>query len=216
MNSIRKKKILILDEEEGWISILEQFLKNHFTPDLLEITTTTNPIEALKLIEQQDGEFDLISTCLVMPFMSGFELMEKVHRNYPQIKIMVITALHGRDENKRAMDMGADIFLCKPMDMKIYKEIIADQLAAQPADPENPAQMQTQVQMPGRIKYFCQPQGGKDHYELVISVPDLNSTTLLDEGLDLLGSEEGNFLLIYKGKYRDVIKRYRELRDKGW
>jgi DNA-binding NarL/FixJ family response regulator len=210
MNSVRKKRLLILDDEEGWISILEQFLKNHFNQDALEITTATNPIAALKLIEQKDGEFDLISTCLVLPFMSGFELMEKVHRNYPHIKIMVITELHGRDENKRAMDMGADIFLCKPMDMKIYKEIIADQLAARPADSEK------QVQLQSRIKYFCQPQGGKDYYELVISVPALNSTTLLDEGLDLLGSEEGNLLLIYKGKYRDVIKRYRELRDKGW
>jgi DNA-binding NarL/FixJ family response regulator len=210
MNSIRKKRILILDDEESWISVLEQFLKNHFNQDLLEITTASNPIEALKLIELKDGEFDLISTCLVMPFMSGFDVMEKVHRNYPHIKIMVITALHGRDENKRAMDLGADIFLCKPMDMKIYKEIITDQLLAQPVGSAR------QVQVQGRIKYLGQPQGGKDHYELVISVPDLNSTTLLDDGLDLLGSEEGNFLLIYRGKYRDVIKRYHELRDKGW
>ncbi len=206
MNSIRKKRILILDDEESWISVLEQFLKNHFNQELLEIQTTTNPIEALKIIEQKDGEFDLISTCLVMSYLTGFELIEKVHRDYPHIKIMVITALPGRDESKRAMDLGAGIFLCKPMDMKIYKEIITDLLAARPADLENK----------GSIKFLCQPQGGKDNYELIISVPDLNSTSLLDEGLELLGSEEGNFLLNYKGKYKEVFKRYRELREKGW
>jgi len=206
MNAIRKKRIFILEDEEGWVSILEHFLKTHFDQESLEIKTATNPIEALKIIEQQDGEFDLISTCLVMPYMNGFELIEKLHRDYPQIKIMVITALHGRDENKRAMDLGADLFLCKPMDMKIYKDIISEQLTARPAESSNK----------GRIKYLCQPQGGKDGYELIISIPDLNSTTLLDENFNLLGSEEGNILLIYKGKFREVFKRYKDLRAMGW
>jgi len=208
MNTAGKKRILLLDDEEGWISILEHFLKNHFSHDLLEISTATNPIEALKIIDQSEGAFDLISTCLVMPYMSGFDLMARVRRDYPRIKIMVLTALHGRDESRRAMDMGADIFLCKPVDLKIYKEIIQDMFTTRSEELEQ--------QIPGRIKYFCQPQGGRDYYELVISVPDLNSTTLLDEGLELLGSEEGDFLLIYKGKYREVIKRFYALRARGY
>jgi DNA-binding NtrC family response regulator len=216
MKNARKKRILIVDDEEGWISVLDQFLKNHFNHELFEVSSATDPIEALKIIDQAEGEFDLVSTCLVMPYMNGFDFIAEVHRNYPHIKIMVITALHGRDESKRAMDMGADIFLCKPIDMKIYKEIISDQLTIRPLEPEKKALAREQVRVQGRIKYLCQPQGGKDHYELVLSVPDLDSTTLLDEGLDLLGSEEGDFLLIYKGKYRDVIKRYHELREKGW
>jgi hypothetical protein len=133
-------------------------------------------------------------------------LIEKIHGDYPQILIMVITALSGRDENKRAMDLGAGIFLCKPMDMKIYKDIIWQQLTARPVD----------LGHRSRIRYLCQPQGGKDVYELIISVPDLKSTTLLDEDFNLLGSEEGNFLLIYKGKYHEVFRRYSDLKSKGW
>lgn len=58
----------------------------------------------------------VLITDVVMPAMSGLELLEAVHRDEPAIPVIVLTA-HGTSETRRhAVAHGAFAYLPKPVD----------------------------------------------------------------------------------------------------
>lgn len=62
---------------------------------------------------------DLIVTDLFMPNVDGFAFIETVHREYPELKILVVSGAGGVDDPehylKLAKRMGANAVLAKPV-----------------------------------------------------------------------------------------------------
>ncbi len=60
--------------------------------------------------------FNLVMTDLYMPVMDGFQLLEKI-RSEPKLAKMPVVAISagGRDAQDRALKLGVDIFLRKPV-----------------------------------------------------------------------------------------------------
>ncbi len=76
-----------------------------------EAATGKRALECLGL-----GEFDVVLTDLMMPGMSGDELLAKVRPVYPGTQVVLLTA-HGTIENAvQAMKNGAFYYLTKPTD----------------------------------------------------------------------------------------------------
>jgi DNA-binding response OmpR family regulator len=61
-----------------------------------------------------------------MPGMSGLELLDKIKHKVliPPPFVMMITAYGDEENYKRAMELGADDFLTKPLDFTALKEKI--------------------------------------------------------------------------------------------
>lgn len=80
-------------------------LSVHFAPD---------GFAALKLLREQS--FSLVMTDLYMPVMDGFVLVEKI-RQEEKLKTIPVIAISagGKEAQERAMDVGVDIFLRKPV-----------------------------------------------------------------------------------------------------
>ena len=57
-----------------------------------------------------------------MPGMTGFELLEKVKSEYPELKVMMISAYGDEERTQKAMRLGADELLAKPIDLKKLEE----------------------------------------------------------------------------------------------
>src|ERR1700747_2596501 len=69
---------------------------------------------ALELL--QSSRFDVVLTDLMMPGMSGEELLLKVKEQYPTTEVVVLTA-HGTPESGfKAAKQGAFYYLPKPVD----------------------------------------------------------------------------------------------------
>jgi CheY-like chemotaxis protein len=74
------------------------------------------------LLNMEHPNVALILSDINMPGISGFELLEKIKAKFPQIRVMMITA-YGDPENKaKAIELGADDLLSKPLDFALLEE----------------------------------------------------------------------------------------------
>ena len=78
------------------------------------VTTFLNPREAAAFVA--DHVVDLVVTDLVMPEMSGFELLEAIHRCDSELAVVLITASPDVPGAVTAMQRGAFRYLPKPLD----------------------------------------------------------------------------------------------------
>jgi len=82
--------------------------------------------EALLRLEENKHEAVLILSDINMPGMSGLELLKHIKGKYhaPPPVVMMITAYGDSENYKRAMELGADDFITKPVDFIALKEKI--------------------------------------------------------------------------------------------
>jgi len=118
-NSIDEKKsdsqsrytILIVDDELRNIKLMTAIL----SVEPYEILQALNGEQALAMIDK--NKIDLILLDVMMPGISGFEVTQLVKTNpaTKHIPIILVTALDGRENKQKAMEVGADEFLTKPV-----------------------------------------------------------------------------------------------------
>lgn len=115
------KRILIVDDIEQNLHLLESML----TGNGYEVQTAGNGAEAL--ITARKSPPSLVVSDLLMPVMDGFTLLKKwrLDPDLKTIPFIVYTATYTDESDRRlAMDLGADDFLLKPMEMNDFLERI--------------------------------------------------------------------------------------------
>jgi two-component system, chemotaxis family, chemotaxis protein CheY len=82
--------------------------------------------EALNYLNGSQHEAVLILSDINMPGMSGLELLDRIKERYaiPPPFVMMITAYGDEENYQRAMKLGADDFLSKPVDFNELKQKI--------------------------------------------------------------------------------------------
>lgn len=107
----QQPKILIVDDNKVNVELLRTQLK-HYKYDL---DTAYDGEEALDKIQKSHP--DLVLLDLMMPKISGFEICKAIKRNKDTqfIPVIVITALQELDDKLKAIELGADDFLVKPI-----------------------------------------------------------------------------------------------------
>jgi putative two-component system response regulator len=112
VNSTRPdmKKILVVDDEEFIADLLQRW----FIVEGYHCETVSNGIDALKMLEQD--EFDLVVSDITMPLMSGIELLEIVRNRWPDIAVLMATAISDRETAVHALRVGAYGYSIKPFD----------------------------------------------------------------------------------------------------
>ncbi len=107
----RPRRILVVDDEAPNRELLEAMLiaLGH------EVELAKDGFEALAMLRLG---FDLVLLDLMMPGMDGFEVAQRIRREAedPDVPIIVVTSLSGREERLRAVEAGANDFIAKPVD----------------------------------------------------------------------------------------------------
>ena len=102
------KNILIVDDDRSIRHILKEALSGEkFNTDIVQDAES-----AIKLIEKTP--IDLVITDLMMPGITGLEMMDKVKPNYPDIGFIFMTAFGTVDVAVDALKKGAFDFIAKP------------------------------------------------------------------------------------------------------
>ncbi|MDD5606325.1 MAG: response regulator [Candidatus Pacebacteria bacterium] len=102
------KSILLIEDDP--------FLSNIYVIKLEEAGFNVNALlsgkEALKEIEEKRP--DLILLDIVLPDISGWEILEQIKKN-PEIKskIMILSNLGQKEDKEKGLKMGADYYLIK-------------------------------------------------------------------------------------------------------
>jgi DNA-binding response OmpR family regulator len=107
------KKIIVVDDS----SVLRTTLQNALNSAGFKVIGTAQGSAALfKMLE--DGLIaELLLLDIFFPDESGVDILKKIKAEYPQIKVLVITAINRADLNKEIFLAGADDILHKPFDM---------------------------------------------------------------------------------------------------
>ncbi len=86
-------------------------IKHLLTAGGYGVETVANGVEALKAIERKAP--DLLLTDLAMPEMDGLQLVEAVHRLFPRVPVVLMTAFGSDEVAARALEAGAASYVPK-------------------------------------------------------------------------------------------------------
>ena len=116
--------ILVVDDEKDMQSLFEQKFRKEIRSGQVDFAFANSGEEALKYMNQHHHEAVLILSDINMPGMSGLELLQHIKKKYetPPPVVMMVTAYGDEDNYRRAMQLGADDFLTKPIDFILLKE----------------------------------------------------------------------------------------------
>ena len=119
-------KILVVDDELDIQPLFEQRFRREIKGGQIAFEFAYSGEQALNYMEKYKHEAVLILSDINMPGMSGLDLLERIkQKNHtPPPVVMMITAYGDPENYKRAMDLGADDFLTKPVDFNVLKEKI--------------------------------------------------------------------------------------------
>ena len=108
--AMQSSRILVIDDNAADRGVLERRL----TREGRKVSTAATGAAALDLVAEQ--EFDLILLDLIMPEMSGFEVLRrlKAAEHTADIPVIVISALDELDSVVRCIEAGAEDYLTKP------------------------------------------------------------------------------------------------------
>lgn len=101
-------RILIAEDDEAVREFLTRGLKSRGH----EVSVAADGLEALDRLGRQS--FDLLLTDIVMPLMDGIELSLKAAKDYPGLRIILMTAYAAERQRAHNLDVLAHEVVNKP------------------------------------------------------------------------------------------------------
>ena len=111
-------RVLIVDDEKSIRITLAEFLRK----EGYEVSTAEDVEKALKLLEQT--AFDLVITDIIMPRISGTELLQHIRHNDPDIQIILMTGEPTVETAIKAVQAGAYDYLSKPIVKNMLLKVV--------------------------------------------------------------------------------------------
>lgn len=110
-------KVLLVDDEPTTLRVISRYLEGY------EVETAENGRVALEKFEEAPYVYRIVITDLLMPEMDGFDLIVALRNRlpyiYPYIIVLIVLSSRGEEEAVvRALELGADDFLEKPVSRK--------------------------------------------------------------------------------------------------
>jgi DNA-binding NtrC family response regulator len=110
-----RKKILIVDDDKELLSTLTKY----FELKGVRAKGCGSAEEAKKLLESNEI-FDLMLLDIVLPGISGVDLLKEIKSNIPDQKIIVMTGMLSIENTLTALKEGAVEYLLKPFSSLEY------------------------------------------------------------------------------------------------
>ena len=106
-----KANILAVDDEKDMTRLLQRTLEPEIN---CRVSMAFSAKMAMSILEQE--EFDLVICDIRMPGMDGFELLEHMRSNYPNLTVVMLTAFGNIESAVKAIKKGAYDFIPKPFE----------------------------------------------------------------------------------------------------
>ena len=103
-------RILIVEDDRK----LAEFAARGLRAESFAVDVAADGREGQSCIESV--QYDLLILDLMLPHISGTELLRLVRRSYPSLPVLVLTARDATEDKVRHFEAGADDYLTKPFD----------------------------------------------------------------------------------------------------
>ena len=102
-------KALLVDDEVEFVTTLAERLQIRG----IQARTATDGQQALAMIESEKPQVVVLD--IMMPGISGLEVLDYIKKNYPNIEVILLTGRGSTKEGIEGMQLGAFDFLMKPV-----------------------------------------------------------------------------------------------------
>src|SRR3979490_2144514 len=101
-------RILVVEDEQK----VSALVKRGLASERYAVDIAADGVEALELAETYP--YDLIVLDLMMPRLTGAEILQRVRRKNTFVPVLVLTARDSIDDKVKLFELGADDYLTKP------------------------------------------------------------------------------------------------------
>jgi two-component system copper resistance phosphate regulon response regulator CusR len=108
--------ILLVEDEDKVSSFIKKGLQEH----RYQVEVARDGVAALTAVLQT--HFDLIILDVMIPLINGIELCKQIRQKYPQMPVLMLSALGTIDDKVDGLHAGADDYLVKPFH---FNELLA-------------------------------------------------------------------------------------------
>jgi two-component system alkaline phosphatase synthesis response regulator PhoP len=108
-----KAHILVVEDEEH----LATGIKYNLDAEGYRVTTFGDGPSALKKIEDDPNDVDLVILDLMLPGMSGYAVCEALRAADMDLPVLILSARTLAEDRARGFDVGANQYLTKPFDL---------------------------------------------------------------------------------------------------
>jgi CheY-like chemotaxis protein len=131
MNEARPVTIIMIEDDEGHARLIEKNIRRAGVAN--QIVPFTNGTEALAYLLGPDGTGIvnkgrqlLVLLDLNLPDMTGIDILEKVKGNEhtKRSPVVVLTTTDDQREIQRCYDLGANVYITKPVDYEGFANAI--------------------------------------------------------------------------------------------
>ncbi|HEY0049287.1 MAG TPA: response regulator transcription factor [Pyrinomonadaceae bacterium] len=109
-------KILIVEDERH----LAEGLRFNLEAENFAVETALDGAEALRLLIEENKQFDAIVLDVMLPEVDGFTVAQTLRKKEIFIPILMLTARNRPEDVLRGFEAGADDYLPKPFELKIF------------------------------------------------------------------------------------------------
>ena len=117
-------RVLITDDNDEIRAVLREYLESQ--EDMTVAGECRNGVEALQFL--QENSVDVMLLDIIMPQMDGYGVLEQLQRipngNRPQV--IMVTALGRDDFIARAIRLGVQYYMVKPVELSVLADRIRD------------------------------------------------------------------------------------------
>jgi CheY-like chemotaxis protein len=110
-------RVLLVDDEPGVRSYMKVILQKHGCA----VVEAVDGADAYRVMQEQNGNFDLLLTDIRMPRMDGLSLAGRVHDTFPAVPILFVSAYPLDAPSFRASNFLAKPFLPKALITRVQE-----------------------------------------------------------------------------------------------
>lgn len=119
-----KIKLLVVDDNKSLVEMIKEYFNDN--AEIKVSLTAQDGLEAMRLIETKQDEFDILLLDLIMPNKDGLSVVEEMKNKNISKKIMILTSYNTQDMIRKVSELGVSYFMLKPFELSELEKRIKE------------------------------------------------------------------------------------------
>jgi two-component system response regulator (stage 0 sporulation protein A) len=111
---MKQINVLLADNCSEFTKLFSEYLS--LNPNINLVGIAEDGAETVELLRQTRPDVLLLD--LVMPRVDGLEVLRRISSESNKPKVLVVSALGSEEVTRRALELGADFYFIKPLNLK--------------------------------------------------------------------------------------------------
>lgn len=106
--------ILVVEDDEG----IQTYLKELLLDNGYNVVTASDGVTALNIVKKSLP--DLVILDLGLPDMSGESVCAQIRKEFPELRVIILTAKDSVNDMVHGLNLGADDYMTKPFEADVF------------------------------------------------------------------------------------------------